>query len=81
MRETLIIYSSTDGHTKNICERLSIFSNNTNAIKIISLLEENRSTTLGRTPAHCLRFAHPAEALRRPEAGKVAVLRTPERPK
>ena len=42
MRETLIIYSSTDGHTKNICERLSIFSNNTNTIKIISLLEATK---------------------------------------
>ena len=42
MRETLIIYSSTDGHTKNICERLSIFSNNTNAIKIIPLLEATK---------------------------------------
>ena len=42
MRETLIIYSSTDGHTKNICERLSVFSDNTNAIKIISLLEATK---------------------------------------
>ena len=42
MRETLFIYSSTDGHTKNICERLTNFSSNTNAIKIISLLEATK---------------------------------------
>ena len=39
MPETLIIYSSTDGHTKNICERLANFFSNTNATKIISLFE------------------------------------------
>ena len=39
MPETLIIYSSTDGHTKSICERLANFFSNTNAIKIISLIE------------------------------------------
>ena len=39
MPETLIIYSSTDGHTKNICERLANFFNDANATKIISLFE------------------------------------------
>ena len=39
MPETLIIYSSTDGHTKNICERLANFFSNTNATKIISLFD------------------------------------------
>ena len=42
MRETLFIYSSADGHTKNICERLTNFSSNTNVIKIISLLEATK---------------------------------------
>ena len=37
MYETLIIYSSTDGHTKTICERISNYLNNNNEIKIISL--------------------------------------------
>ena len=35
----LIIYSSTDGHTKTICERISNFLNNENEIKIMSLDE------------------------------------------
>ena len=42
MPETLIIYSSTDGHTKNICERLANFFNNTNTTKITSLLEATK---------------------------------------
>ncbi len=42
MPETLIIYSSTNGHTKNICERLANFFNNTNTTKIISLLEATK---------------------------------------
>ena len=42
MPETLIIYSSTDGHTKNICERLANFLSNTNAAKVISLLEATK---------------------------------------
>ena len=42
MPETLIIYSSTDGHTKNICERLANFFNNTNTTKIISLPEATK---------------------------------------
>ena len=41
MSETLIIYSSTDGHTKNICERLANFLSDTNATKIISLFDAN----------------------------------------
>ena len=35
----LIIYSSTDGHTKTICERISNFLNSGNQIKLISLDE------------------------------------------
>ena len=37
MSNSLIIYSSTDGHTKNICERIINSSNNKNVIKIVSL--------------------------------------------
>ena len=39
MYDTLIIYSSTDGHTKTICERISNFLNSGNQIKLISLAE------------------------------------------
>ena len=39
MSSTLIIYSSTDGHTKTICERITNFSNDKNMVKIISLNE------------------------------------------
>ncbi len=39
MHDTLIIYSSTDGHTKTICKRISSFLNNRNEIKIMSLDE------------------------------------------
>ena len=39
MSGTLIIYSSTDGHTKRICERLVNFSKDENTIKILSLNE------------------------------------------
>jgi len=39
MYDTLIIYSSTDGHTKTICERISNFLNSENEIKIMSLDE------------------------------------------
>ena len=42
MPETLIIYSSTDGHTKSICERLANFFSNTNTTKIISLFEATK---------------------------------------
>ena len=37
MPETLIIYSSTDGQTKIICDRLENFFSNPNKIKIIPL--------------------------------------------
>jgi len=40
MSGSLIIYSSTDGHTKTICERIKNFSKNKEMIKIISLQEE-----------------------------------------
>ena len=39
MYDTLIIYSSTDGHTKTICERISNFLNSGKQIKLISLDE------------------------------------------
>ena len=42
MHHTLIIYSSTDGHTKTICERISDFLNNKNEIKIMSLNEATK---------------------------------------
>ena len=37
MTNTLIIYSSTDGHTKIICKRLTNFLKNRDEIKVISL--------------------------------------------
>ena len=37
----LIIYSSTDGHTKIICEKIRSISKNRNSIKIVSLSEAN----------------------------------------
>ena len=40
MSGSLILYSSTDGHTKTICERIKNFSKNKEMIKIISLQEE-----------------------------------------
>ena len=39
MINSLIIYSSTDGHTKIICERIINFSNQEDKVKIISLSE------------------------------------------
>jgi len=39
MTVSLIIYSSTDGHTKTICERIINFSNDGNIVKILSLDE------------------------------------------
>tara|TARA_Y100000768_G_C23848071_1_gene619572 strand:- start:311 stop:838 length:528 start_codon:yes stop_codon:yes gene_type:complete len=39
MSNSLIIYSSTDGHTKNICERIINFSDKKNKVKIVSLNE------------------------------------------
>jgi len=39
MSEYLIIYSSTDGHTKIICEKIRSISKNRNFIKIVSLSE------------------------------------------
>ena len=37
MHSTLIIYSSTDGHTETICKRISNFLDNKNETKIIAL--------------------------------------------
>ncbi len=42
MSHSLIIYSSTDGHTKTICERLTEFLNEKNLVKIISLNEAKK---------------------------------------
>ena len=39
MPVSLIIYSSTDGHTKAICERIIKFSNDINKTKIVSIDE------------------------------------------
>ena len=39
MHDILIIYSSTDGHTKTICKRISNFLDNKNETKIIPLDE------------------------------------------
>ncbi len=39
MSASIIIYSSTDGHTKTICERIINFSNDRNLVKIIPLNE------------------------------------------
>ena len=42
MSNSLIIYSSTDGHTKTICERIINFSNDVNKVKIIPLNEATK---------------------------------------
>jgi len=42
MSNSLIIYSSTDGHTKSICERIINFSNDINRARIASLDEATR---------------------------------------
>ncbi len=39
MPVSLIIYSSTDGHTKTICERIIKFSNDINKTKVVSIDE------------------------------------------
>ena len=42
MSKSLIIYSSTDGHTKTICERIINFSNDKDVVKIVSLNEVSK---------------------------------------
>jgi len=42
MSNSLIIYSSTDGHTKTICERIINFSNDLSKVKMVSLKEASR---------------------------------------
>jgi len=42
MSVSLIIYSSTDGHTKTICERIINFSNDRNTAKILPLKEAKK---------------------------------------
>ena len=39
MSDNLIIYSSTDGHTKRICERISNFLKDKDQVKLVSLDE------------------------------------------
>ena len=41
MSSSLIIYSSTDGQTKIICEKIKNFSKNSESIKLVSLEEAN----------------------------------------
>jgi len=41
MSSSLIIYSSTDGQTKTICEKIKNFSKKSESIKLISLKEAN----------------------------------------
>ena len=41
MSSSLIIYSSTDGQTKTICEKIKSFLKNRESIKLISLKEAN----------------------------------------
>ena len=45
MSSFLIIYSSTDGHTKIICERIMSFLNNENFVELLSL-EESKNIDL-----------------------------------
>ena len=45
MSSFLIIYSSTDGHTKTICERITNFLNNENLVELVSL-EDTRKINL-----------------------------------
>ena len=42
MSPSLIIFSSTDGHTKTICERIINFSNDRNTAKILPLTEAKK---------------------------------------
>ena len=42
MSSFLIIYSSTDGHTKIICERITNFLNNGNLVKLLALEEAKK---------------------------------------
>ena len=43
MESTLIIYSSTDGQTKNICSRIGEFLSNDIPAKIISLSDATKN--------------------------------------
>ena len=42
MHGFLIIYSSKDGHTKKICQRISTFFKNQNSVKLVSLSEASK---------------------------------------
>ena len=42
MSSYLIIYSSTDGHTKTICERIKFFLNDGNLVELFSLEEAKK---------------------------------------
>ena len=47
MSRFLIIYSSTDGHTKIICERISSFLNGENSVELVSLEDVKKINLLG----------------------------------
>ena len=42
MSNFLVIYSSTDGHTKTICERIKTFLNDENLVELLSLKDAKR---------------------------------------
>ena len=42
MSASLIIFSSTDGHTKNICNRIKSYFKNEDSVKIISLEDSSK---------------------------------------
>ena len=42
MSSFLLIYSSTDGHTKTICERIKNFLNNGNLVELLSLKDAKK---------------------------------------
>ena len=47
MSRFLIIYSSTDGHTKTICERITSFLNGENSVELVSLEDVKKINLLG----------------------------------
>ena len=42
MSDSLIIYSTTDGHTKTICDRIKSYFKNEDDVKIISLEDSSK---------------------------------------
>ncbi len=49
MSNSLMVYSSTDGHTKNICKRIINFSDDVDKVKIVSLEEATNLDISGFT--------------------------------